>query len=86
MHVRETEAVSFLMFGINGVWKVFFEKLNSSDSGSWSFRVSHRETFSENSWKLILSLSSTNPVRMLSGTALPAGIHTHVIPGNKKIT
>lgn len=27
MHVREVEAVSFLMFGINGVWKAFFEKL-----------------------------------------------------------
>lgn len=86
MHVREIEAVSFLMFGINGVWKAFFEKLNSSDSGSWSFHVSHRTTFSENSWKLILSLSSTNPVRILSGAALRAGIHTHIIPGNKKMT
>lgn len=86
MHVREVEAVSFLMFGINGVWKAFFEKLNSSYSGSWSFYVSHRKTFSENSWKLTLSLSSTNPVRILSGAALPAGIHTHIIPGNKKIT
>lgn len=86
MQVREIETVSFLMFGINGVWKAFFEKLNSSDSGPWSFHVSHRKTFAENSWKLILSLSSTNPVRILSGTVLPAGIHTHVIPGNKKIT